>query len=51
MNAQYLLEEQGTALFLTPSDPRGATNSPITLQPQQTGDLQEWVLIEQHPTM
>ena len=48
---QYRIRLKGTNLFLTPSDPHGATNTPIVLQPEQTGDLQEWVLIEQHPTM
>ena len=48
---QYRIRLKGTDLFLTPSDPRGATNSSIVLQPEQTGDLQEWVLVEQHPTM
>jgi Ricin-type beta-trefoil lectin domain-like len=48
---QYRVRLKGTNLFLTPSDPHGATNSLILLQPEQPGDLQEWVLIEQHPTM
>src|ERR1700754_1323573 len=48
---QYRIRLKGTNLFLTPSDPKGAINSSIVLQPEQAGDLQEWVLIEQHPTM
>lgn len=48
---QYRIRLKGTDLFLTPSDPHGATNSIIILQPEQAGDIQEWVLIEQHPTM
>lgn len=47
----YRIRLKGTGLFLTPSDPHGATNSSIILQSEQAGDLQEWVLIEQHPTM
>jgi hypothetical protein len=50
-NAQYRIKLKGTELYLQPEDPRGATNSAIILQPQQTGDLQLWTLVEQHPTM
>ena len=50
-NEHYRVRLKGTDLFLTPSDPRGATNSSIILQTAQAGDLQEWILIEQHPTM
>ena len=38
-------------LYLTPSDPKGETNSRIILTSKQPGDLQQWTLIEQHPTM
>jgi Ricin-type beta-trefoil lectin domain-like len=48
---KYRIRLKGTDLFITPSDPGGGTNTAIILQPQQAGDLQEWVLIEQHPTM
>ncbi len=48
---RYRVRLKGTDLYLTPSDARGTTNSAITLQPEQPGDLQEWTLIEQHPTM
>jgi hypothetical protein len=48
---QYRIRLKGTDLFLIPSDHHGATNSPIIIQPEQAGDLQEGVLIEQHPTM
>jgi hypothetical protein len=50
-NAQYRIKLKGTELYLQPQDPRGATNSAIILQPQQTGDLQLWTLVEQHSTM
>ncbi|MBS1660731.1 MAG: RICIN domain-containing protein [Bacteroidetes bacterium] len=48
---QYYVKLKGTDLYLTPSDPDGATNTNILLQPKQDGDLQRWTLIEQHPTM
>ena len=48
---QYYVRLKGTELYLTPSDPGGATNSNIILQARQDGDLQRWTLVEQHPTM
>lgn len=47
----YYIRLKGTELYLTPFDPAGATNSAIILKPRQGGDLQQWSLIEQHPTM
>ena len=47
----YYVRLKGTDLYLTPSDPGGATNSSIILQAKQDGDLQRWTLVEQHPTM
>lgn len=48
---QFYVKLKGTDLYLTPSDPGGATNTSILLQPKQDGDLQRWTFIEQHPTM
>ena len=48
---KYRIRLKGTDLFVTPSDPGGGTNTAIVLQPEQGGDIQQWVLIEQHPTM
>jgi hypothetical protein len=48
---EYYVKLKGTDLYLTPSDPGGETNSSIVLQTKQEGDLQRWVLVEQHPTM
>ncbi len=50
-SGQYWIRLKGTQLYLSPADPKGATNSAIILQPKQTGDLQLWTLVEQHPTM
>jgi hypothetical protein len=48
---RYYVRLKGADLYLTPSDPGGATNSSIILQPKKDGDLQLWTLVEQHPTM
>lgn len=48
---EYFVRLKGSDLYLTPSDPGGATNSSIVLQTRQDGDLQRWTLVEQHPTM
>lgn len=47
----YWVRLKGTELYLTPADAGGATNSSIILQAKQDGDLQQWTLVEQHPTM
>jgi hypothetical protein len=47
----WYIRYKGTDLYLTPADPHGETNTSILLQPKQPGDLQQWTLIQQNPTM
>ncbi len=47
----YLIRLAGTELYVTPSDSKGATNSPIILSKKSGSELQLWTIYEQHPTM
>lgn len=47
----YLIRLAETELYLTPSDPNGATNSPVVLSKKSGSKLQLWTIYEQHPTM
>lgn len=46
----YRIRQAGTDLYVTPVDPKGATNSRMALRPKAEGPLQYWTLHEQHPT-
>jgi len=45
----YLIKLKGTELYLTPSDSKGTTNSPVILTRKTGKKLQQWTLYEQHP--
>ncbi|MGQ8337401.1 RICIN domain-containing protein [Sunxiuqinia sp. A32] len=47
----YLIRLAGTELYVMPSDPKGATNSPVILKKKSGSKLQLWTIYEQHPTM
>ncbi|HEU4901938.1 MAG TPA: RICIN domain-containing protein [Flavisolibacter sp.] len=48
---RYYIRLKGTALYLTPADKDGSTNSAIILAKKANGTLQQWTIYEQHPTM
>lgn len=48
---RFFIKLKGTDLYLTPSDNDGEINAPIVLTAKTGGDLQQWTLQEQHPTM
>lgn len=51
-NDSYYIKLLGTDLYLTPGSPVGKVNSPIILANKiEGGNLQKWVINEQHPTM
>ena len=45
----YLIKLKGTDLYITPSDKKGTTNTPIILSKKNGSKLQQWTLKEQHP--
>jgi hypothetical protein len=47
----YLIRLSGTELYLTPSDPKGTSNSPIILSEKSGAKLQLWTIYKQNPTM
>jgi len=47
----YLIRLANTELYVTPSDPKGSSNSPIILSKKSGSELQLWTIYEQHPTM
>jgi hypothetical protein len=47
----YRIRVKGTELYLTPSDDKGTVNNNIVLAAKSDDKLQQWVLVEQHPTM
>jgi hypothetical protein len=48
---RYYIRLKGTALYLTPADKEGSTNSAIMLAKKTNSTLQQWTIYEQHPTM
>ena len=47
----YLIKLKNTALYVTPSDSKGTTNSEIILAKKSGTKLQQWTIYEQHPEM
>jgi len=47
----YLIKLKATDLYLTPADPKGSTNSAITLAKKKDSPLQQWSIYLQNPTM
>lgn len=47
----YQIKLKNSDLYLTPSDPKGKTNSPIILSSKKEGILQNWTIYLQDPKM
>ena len=45
----YLIRLKGTALYLSPVDDKGSTNSAIVLAKRNDSKLLQWIIYEQHP--
>lgn len=49
-NDKYRIRLKGTNLYITPTDKKSATNSPVGLSDKIHSDIQLWTIYEQHPT-